>query len=241
MCVCLCLSMSGCLCRSACGFYLGLYLAVRVFAPLRLTRSLTLGRNSFCCYMEANRYVGSTGWHPDHSCNYNAPGCRFAFYLDPLQADTGVRTSRNQRVGCLPSTCCSANPSPFESAAALCAGAANHPGLAHPATPCRPPRRAPAIGRSRPHRRRHGTAARLRAGGGRSLPRLRFRTRGPHNLRSGPKKPLVPPKPAHLLNVRSNGHRGARHAPAQTKAASTRRSVVARGDAWYGCNRHVQP
>jgi ectoine hydroxylase-related dioxygenase (phytanoyl-CoA dioxygenase family) len=40
--------------------------------------------------MEANRYVGDTSWHPDHSANYNAPGCRFAFYLDPLQAATGA-------------------------------------------------------------------------------------------------------------------------------------------------------
>lgn len=34
--------------------------------------------------------VGDTSWHPDHAINYNAPGCRFAFYLDDLSADTGA-------------------------------------------------------------------------------------------------------------------------------------------------------
>ena len=48
------------------------------------------GPEIFCAYAEANRYVGDTSWHPDYSLNYNAPGCRFAFYLDPLTADSGA-------------------------------------------------------------------------------------------------------------------------------------------------------
>jgi hypothetical protein len=49
------------------------------------------GQDIFCCYMEANKYVRNTNWHADHAINYNAPGCRFAFYLDDhLSADTGA-------------------------------------------------------------------------------------------------------------------------------------------------------
>lgn len=47
------------------------------------------GPDIFLAYVEANRYVGDTGWHPDHSANYNAPGCRFAWYLDPLAGNSG--------------------------------------------------------------------------------------------------------------------------------------------------------
>ena len=48
------------------------------------------GPDIFCAYTEANRYAGDTNWHPDCAVNYNAPGVRFAFYLDPLGADTGA-------------------------------------------------------------------------------------------------------------------------------------------------------
>ena len=44
----------------------------------------------FCAYVEANRYVGDTSWHPDYSMHYNAPGCRFAFYLDHLGESSGA-------------------------------------------------------------------------------------------------------------------------------------------------------
>ncbi len=48
------------------------------------------GPDIFCAYVEANRYVGDTSWHPDYSANYNAPGCRFAFYLDHLDESSGA-------------------------------------------------------------------------------------------------------------------------------------------------------
>ena len=48
------------------------------------------GPDIFCAYMEGNRYVGDTSWHPDYSANYNAPGCRFAFYLDHLDESSGA-------------------------------------------------------------------------------------------------------------------------------------------------------
>jgi hypothetical protein len=41
---------------------------------------------------DANRYVGDTGWHPDHGADPEKDcfGVKFAFYLDPVGADTGA-------------------------------------------------------------------------------------------------------------------------------------------------------
>lgn len=43
--------------------------------------------------VDANRYVGDTGWHPDASADPGSgeqPGVKFAFYLDPVGPDTGA-------------------------------------------------------------------------------------------------------------------------------------------------------
>ena len=41
---------------------------------------------------DANRYVGDTHWHPDHTADREEDcfGVKFAFYLDPVSADTGA-------------------------------------------------------------------------------------------------------------------------------------------------------
>ena len=41
---------------------------------------------------DANRYVGDTRWHPDHAADPDEDcfGVKFAFYLDPVGADTGA-------------------------------------------------------------------------------------------------------------------------------------------------------
>ena len=41
---------------------------------------------------DANRYVGDTNWHPDHYVDpeEDCYGIKFAFYLDPVHADSGA-------------------------------------------------------------------------------------------------------------------------------------------------------
>lgn len=41
---------------------------------------------------DANRYIGDTRWHPDHGIDPNEDcyGVKFAFYLDPVDADSGA-------------------------------------------------------------------------------------------------------------------------------------------------------
>ena len=41
---------------------------------------------------DANRYVGDTRWHPDHRADPSADcfGVKFAFYLDPVDAESGA-------------------------------------------------------------------------------------------------------------------------------------------------------
>lgn len=41
---------------------------------------------------DANRYVWDTGWHPDHGADptQDCFGVKFAFYLDPVDAETGA-------------------------------------------------------------------------------------------------------------------------------------------------------
>lgn len=41
---------------------------------------------------DANRYVGHTGWHPDHSADpaKDCYGIKFAYYLDPVGAESGA-------------------------------------------------------------------------------------------------------------------------------------------------------
>lgn len=47
-----------------------------------------LGTGVFPMIVDANRYVGDTGWHPD--TNAGNQGTKFAIYLQPLTADTGA-------------------------------------------------------------------------------------------------------------------------------------------------------
>lgn len=52
-----------------------------------------LGAPALGWLVDANRYVGNTGWHPDASTDPavgEVPGVKFVFYLDPVGADTGA-------------------------------------------------------------------------------------------------------------------------------------------------------
>ena len=50
------------------------------------------GEEAFAVGTDANRYVGDTRWHPDHRADPNEDcyGIKFAFYLDPVDAETGA-------------------------------------------------------------------------------------------------------------------------------------------------------
>ena len=50
------------------------------------------GNDAFAVGTDANRYVGDTRWHPDHRIDPHEDcyGVKFAFYLDPVDADTGA-------------------------------------------------------------------------------------------------------------------------------------------------------
>ena len=49
------------------------------------------GEDAFATGTDANRYVGNTGWHPDHHVDpkEDCYGVKYAFYLDPVDAETG--------------------------------------------------------------------------------------------------------------------------------------------------------
>ena len=50
------------------------------------------GEDALGLGVDANRYVGDTLWHPDHNADPTADcyGIKFAFYLDPVGADSGA-------------------------------------------------------------------------------------------------------------------------------------------------------
>lgn len=50
------------------------------------------GEDCFLMGSDANRYIGDTHWHPDHGVDPTKDcwGVKFAFYLDPVDADTGA-------------------------------------------------------------------------------------------------------------------------------------------------------
>ncbi|MDA0839982.1 MAG: phytanoyl-CoA dioxygenase family protein [Planctomycetota bacterium] len=50
------------------------------------------GEDCFLVVCDGNRYVGDSGWHPDHDVDPTKDcwGVKFAFYLDPVGADTGA-------------------------------------------------------------------------------------------------------------------------------------------------------
>jgi hypothetical protein len=50
------------------------------------------GEDAFATGTDANRYVGNTGWHPDHHVDpkEDCYGVKYAFYLDPVGPDTGA-------------------------------------------------------------------------------------------------------------------------------------------------------
>ena len=50
------------------------------------------GDDVFFCISDANRYVGNTGWHPDHNVDptKDCYGVKFAYYLEPVDAETGA-------------------------------------------------------------------------------------------------------------------------------------------------------
>ena len=50
------------------------------------------GEDAFAVSVDANRYVGDTGWHPDHRADptEDCYGIKFAFYLDPVGPDSGA-------------------------------------------------------------------------------------------------------------------------------------------------------
>ena len=50
------------------------------------------GAYAFAVGTDANRYVGDTRWHPDHRIDPHEDcyGVKFAFYLDPVDAETGA-------------------------------------------------------------------------------------------------------------------------------------------------------
>ncbi|MDE0314140.1 MAG: phytanoyl-CoA dioxygenase family protein [Candidatus Poribacteria bacterium] len=50
------------------------------------------GEDVFCIVSDANRYVGNTGWHPDHNADptKDCYGVKFAFYLEPVDAESGA-------------------------------------------------------------------------------------------------------------------------------------------------------
>lgn len=50
------------------------------------------GADAFAVGTDANRYVGDSRWHPDHHADpkEDCYGVKFAFYLDPVDADTGA-------------------------------------------------------------------------------------------------------------------------------------------------------
>jgi hypothetical protein len=47
------------------------------------------GNDVFGVLADVNRYVGDTYWHPD-TCNINQFGVKFAYYLQPVRADSGA-------------------------------------------------------------------------------------------------------------------------------------------------------
>ena len=50
------------------------------------------GEDTFAVGNDANRYVGDSNWHPDHNVDpkEDCYGVKFAFYLDPVGADSGA-------------------------------------------------------------------------------------------------------------------------------------------------------
>ena len=50
------------------------------------------GDDVFFVVSDANRYVGNTGWHPDHNVDptKDCYGVKFAYYLEPVDAETGA-------------------------------------------------------------------------------------------------------------------------------------------------------
>ena len=50
------------------------------------------GEDAIAVGTDANRYIGDTRWHPDHRVDptEDCYGVKFAFYLDPVDAETGA-------------------------------------------------------------------------------------------------------------------------------------------------------
>lgn len=50
------------------------------------------GEDVFAVVSDANRYVGNTGWHPDHHADtaVDCYGVKFAYYLQPVGANSGA-------------------------------------------------------------------------------------------------------------------------------------------------------
>ena len=50
------------------------------------------GDDVFLVVSDANRYVGNTGWHPDHNADpaQDCYGVKFAYYLEPVDAESGA-------------------------------------------------------------------------------------------------------------------------------------------------------